>query len=190
MAPDSQLAALFFDVFGTCVDWRSTVTNALVEASHSTLAASSSLSADTRSVASGMTENDWGQFAQEWRNTYKTFVWALSRGEGEGRTVDQHHLASLVILLTKWKLVGLWSEKELGSISLVWHRLNPWADSPAGMERLNTRFQTSTLSNGNVALLKDLREHSKINFTHLISAEQFGTYKPNPRVYLGAAEKL
>jgi 2-haloacid dehalogenase len=182
-------AALFFDVFGTCVDWRSTVTNALVEASRSTLA-SSSLSPDTRSVASGMGEEDWGRLAQEWRNTYKTFVTALSRSGAEWKTVDQHHFDSLVILMREWQLEGLWSESELKSLSLVWHRLDPWSDSAGGMNRLNRRFQTATLSNGNVSLLEDLRKHSNIKFSHLISAEEFGVYKPNPRVYLGAAEKL
>lgn len=49
---------------------------------------------------------------------------------------------------------------------------------------------TCTLSNGNVSLLSDLRTHSSIPFTHIFSAELFGTYKPSPRVYLGAAEKL
>ena len=46
------------------------------------------------------------------------------------------------------------------------------------------------MSNGNLSLLGDLRTHSTIPFTHLFSAELFGTYKPSPRVYLGAAEKL
>lgn len=46
------------------------------------------------------------------------------------------------------------------------------------------------MSNGNLSLLGDLRTHSAIPFTHLFSAELFGTYKPSPRVYLGAAEKL
>jgi 2-haloacid dehalogenase len=41
-----------------------------------------------------------------------------------------------------------------------------------------------------LSLLSDLRTFSSIPFTHLFSAELFGTYKPAPRVYLGAAEKL
>jgi 2-haloacid dehalogenase len=49
---------------------------------------------------------------------------------------------------------------------------------------------TCTLSNGNLSLLADLRTSSGIPFTHLFSAELFGTYKPSPKVYLGAAEKL
>jgi 2-haloacid dehalogenase len=38
--------------------------------------------------------------------------------------------------------------------------------------------------------LGDLRTFTSIDFTHLFSAELFGTYKPAPGVYLGAAEKL
>ena len=49
---------------------------------------------------------------------------------------------------------------------------------------------TSTLSNGNHALLADLIAHAKIPFIHVFSAEMFGTYKPAPGVYRGAAEKL
>jgi 2-haloacid dehalogenase len=41
-----------------------------------------------------------------------------------------------------------------------------------------------------LSLLGDLRTFGSIPFTHLFSAELFGTYKPAPRVYLGAAEKL
>lgn len=46
------------------------------------------------------------------------------------------------------------------------------------------------MSNGNLSLLGDLRTYSAIPFTHIFSAELFGTYKPSPRVYLGAVEKL
>jgi len=41
-----------------------------------------------------------------------------------------------------------------------------------------------------VSLLEDLRAYSGIPFTHIFSAELFGTYKPSPKVYLGGAEKL
>lgn len=61
----------------------------------------------------------------------------------------------------------------------------------SGIATLNADIlDTCTLSNGNLSLLGDLRTHSTIPFTHIFSAELFGTYKPSPRVYLGAAEKL
>jgi 2-haloacid dehalogenase len=49
---------------------------------------------------------------------------------------------------------------------------------------------TATLSNGNIALLSDLKTHGNLDFTHILSAELFGSYKPSPKVYLGAVEKL
>jgi 2-haloacid dehalogenase len=41
-----------------------------------------------------------------------------------------------------------------------------------------------------MSLLSDLKNHGNMNFTHLLSAEMFGSYKPSPKVYLGAVEKL
>lgn len=173
MTTPAQFAFLF-DVFGTCVDWRTTVTNEL-----------------HRRAPSTMSVTEWGKFAQEWRNSYKVFT--KSRAEDATlpmKTVDQHHFDSLKELLAAWKLDDLWSAEELHDISLVWHRLDPWTDSERGMAGFNGLGWTCTLSNGNTNLLRDLRTHAKLDFTHIFSAEDFGTFKPNRAVYLGAAEKL
>jgi 2-haloacid dehalogenase len=138
-----------------------------------------------------MTMERWGEFAQQWRNGYKKFTRQLASDPSvPWKSVDEHHLESLKQLVEDWQLSGLWDEEQLRAISLIWHRLDPWADSALGVSMLNRLFYTCTLSNGNLSLLGDLRTHSAIPFTHLFSAELFGTYKPSPRVYLGAAEKL
>lgn len=134
---------------------------------------------------------DWGRFAQEWRNTYKVFT--KSRADDSTlpmKSVDQHHFDSLKELLASWKLGNLWTTEELLDTSLIWHRLDPWIDSEKGIRAFNSLGSTSTLSNGNTSLLRDLRSHAKLDFTHLLSAEDFGTFKPNKAVYLGASEKL
>lgn len=46
------------------------------------------------------------------------------------------------------------------------------------------------MSNGNQGLLADLANHGDLAYTKIISAEDFKAYKPNPKVYLGAAESL
>lgn len=52
---DPQPKALFFDVFGTCVDWRKTVTNAFYTKTREALSsASASLSSRIRMKASDM----------------------------------------------------------------------------------------------------------------------------------------
>lgn len=55
---------------------------------------------------------------------------------------------------------------------------------------LSNIADTRTICNDNLSLLEDLRTHTAMPFTHLFSAELFSTYKPSPRVYLGAADKL
>ncbi|KAB2568911.1 HAD-superfamily hydrolase subfamily IA variant 2 [Lasiodiplodia theobromae] len=223
MAPldTTKIRALLFDVFGTCVDWRSTVTTALYDQARTTLNdPTASLATTVRLRATDLTWDDWARFAQEWRNEYKTFVRGAAKaleeaeklaGGGEAqpaekfKSVDQHHLDSLQQLLARWQLDGLWTPAQVQRLSLVWHRLAPWPDSPAGIEALNekkthaggtssskeeSRLATATLSNGNTALLRDLTAHARLPFAHIFSAEDFAAYKPHPKTYLGAARRL
>ncbi|KAF2240717.1 haloacid dehalogenase [Trematosphaeria pertusa] len=192
MALHTPPRALLFDVFGTCVDWRTTVTLALDAQSHAALnSATASLASRVRLRASDMTLAHWGDFAQQWRDSYKAFTQKLAADPTlPWKTIDEHHLDSLKELLQEWQLEGLWVDEEVRALSLVWHRLDPWADSAYGIKLLNQLFWTATLSNGNISLLSDLKAHGKMEFTHVLSAELFGAYKPSPKVYLGAVEKL
>ncbi|KAL6702961.1 hypothetical protein ACN47E_010316 [Coniothyrium glycines] len=138
-----------------------------------------------------MTVEHWGEFAQQWRNSYKQFTKRLAGDPSQSwASVDEHHLVSLNDLLSQWKLAGLWSDEQIRTLSFIWHHLLPWDDSILGVALLNRRFETCTLSNGNISLLSDLCTFSGISFTQILSAEMFGTYKPSSRVYLGASERL
>jgi 2-haloalkanoic acid dehalogenase type II len=119
--------------------------------------------------------------------------------------VDEHHLDSLREILTNRRLLfpreddtpaklvhdgSLWDEAQIQDLSFVWHRLQPWPDTCQGILELNRTFETVTLSNGNLTLLHDMVNNGKMEFTHIFSSEMFKSYKPSPKVYLGAAEKL
>lgn len=134
--------ALLFDVFGTCVNWRLTVTQALEAQSHAALnSATASLASRLRLRASSMTTAQWHEFAQQWRNSYKTFTKKLAADPSiPWKSVDEHHLESLKNLLIEWELEGLWSDDEIRALSLVWHRLEPWSDSASGIALLNQLF--------------------------------------------------
>lgn len=194
-----EARALLFDVFGTCVDWRTTVTNALVQASRSALMErSATITNDVRAKAYSMSREDWGAFAQEWRTSYYNFTRSLAADSSlNWKTVDDHHLESLQELLVKHglgredgDLGGLWNQLEVKEMSLIWHKLDPWPDTVAGLKALNTKYETCTLSNGNISLLKDMQEHGGMPFKHTFSSELFNSYKPNPAIYLGAAKRL
>ncbi|KAL9116388.1 MAG: hypothetical protein Q9187_007086, partial [Circinaria calcarea] len=141
---------------------------------------------------------DWPSFAQAWRNGYKDFTrnYAPSQSLAANdhipfKTVDQHHHDSLIGLLDSNGLPALWPPDEVLEISRVWHFLEPWPDSSSGIGKLNALgIQTCALSNGNLELLTDMATYAHLPWTHVFSSEHFGAYKPSPKVYKGAVEKL
>lgn len=190
MSTDHPPRALFFDVFGTVVEWRTCVTKALCAAARHVLEDPGKvLPADVRDRASAMTEQDWLGLAEEWRRSYGKFTNTFDSSK-EFVSVDQHHYTALQDLLRQRGIRDLFNDDELWDLTLSWHRLDPWPDSVAGLELLNKKFITSTLSNGNVSLLQDLKVHGPLLFAHIISSEHFGVYKPSPKVYNGAAHRL
>ncbi|KND91529.1 hypothetical protein TOPH_03617 [Tolypocladium ophioglossoides CBS 100239] len=190
-APLSCVKALTFDVFGTVVDWRTSVTEELALRAHRKHAATD-LSPTLRSRLEGLTPDDWARFAQAWRDSYGAFTRSFDPARDVWKTIDAHHRDSLADLLRGWGLDGLYTDAEVESLSLVWHRLRPWPDAADGLSALGTKggLTTTTLSNGNIALLRDLDDFGSLGFHRLLSAETFRAYKPNPATYLGAAREL
>ncbi|KAL4962637.1 haloacid dehalogenase, type II [Aspergillus stella-maris] len=182
--------ALFFDVFGTTVSWRTCVTKALEEASKQALLNTrESLHDGLRAQASAMTTDNWHSMAEDWRASYGRFTKTFDLSNGF-ISVDKHHYDALVEILRSRCLDELFTEAELQELVQAWHRLDPWDDTVQGLKLLSSKFRTCTLSNGNVSLLEDLVRYGSLPFTDIASAEHFGAYKPSPQVYLGAAEKL
>lgn len=178
---------LFFDTFGTVVEWRTCVTKELNTAAlHA--ASLQHLPADLRARAAAMTFHEWLAIVEQWRLSYGVFTSTFD-SSSEFVSVDQHHYQALTRLLRESGLEGLFTDQERWDLAFSWHRLSPWPDSAQGLEVLNRQFQTSTLSNGNLGLLRDLKSFGSLPFTHLTSAEDFGAYKPSPLVYEGAAKK-
>jgi 2-haloacid dehalogenase len=185
--------ALAFDVFGTVVNWRKTVTSTLIYSAAAKVSSSSrsaEISPEVRRRLSELTDESWEQFARQWRDAYKVFVKGYNPNEDPWTDIDTHHRLSLIDLLEKWGLAGLYNEDEVDDLSRVWHFLEPWPDSSSGLHKLSRKFITSTLSNGNQSLLKDLNEHGNLGFKILQSSEDFKAYKPHPSTYLGAAKKM
>ncbi|KAI9846719.1 MAG: hypothetical protein M1838_001193 [Thelocarpon superellum] len=195
MSSTNPPRALFFDVFGTVVDWRSSVTDGLHDAAQRRLASTAPTANDVpsevRAHITRLSREDWAIFAQQWRDNYVVFTRTFHPQTGGWVSVDTHHRQSLQSLLSQWQLDGFYSDAEITELSRIWHFLTPWPDSPSGLTLLGQQgFTTATLSNGNVELLTDMAEKAGLTWTHVFSAEHFGAYKPHPSVYRGAAQKL
>ncbi len=167
-----HLRALAFDVFGTVVDWRSSIVR----------------EGQMLSASRGL-QVDWPAFADAWRTGYAP---AMDRTRGAGQAwadIDTLHRQILDELVPRFGL-GALSEAELVQLNLVWHRLMPWPDSVGGLNRLRCRYPISTLSNGNVALLVDMARNAGLPWDCVLSGELIQKYKPDPEVYQMAARLL
>jgi 2-haloacid dehalogenase len=164
--------ALAFDVFGTVVDWRTSIVRELEEFGRS----------------HGV-EADWESFADGWRAGYAPAMERVRRGELPWTRIDDLHRGVLDDLLSGAG-IGAVSEADVEHLNRAWHRLDPWPDSVAGLTRLKERFVITPLSNGNVSLLTNMAKRAGLPWDCVISAEVFRHYKPDPQVYLGCADLL
>lgn len=121
---------------------------------------------------------------------FKSATAETAAGKRAFKTIDETHRDILDSLIAEQGLTGLWTEPELQHLNLAWHRLDVWKDVPAGLRLLRKSVLQATLSNGNVSLLIDLCRNGDMVFDTILSGEIFGSYKPDPKVYLGAAKML
>ncbi len=168
----SGVRALTYDVFGTVVDWRSSIIREC-----------------GRLGKSKGIDRDWGKFADSWRGGYAPAMNMVRTGELPWTSIDSLHRMVLDRLLIEHGIEGL-SEDEKDYLNRAWHRLDPWPDSIEGIERIRKRFIAATLSNGNVSLLVDMAKHAGITWDCVLSSELSGHYKPDREVYLTAAGLL
>jgi len=167
-----SVKALTFDVFGTVVDWRSTLIR------------------EGRALgrAKGL-DVDWPAFADAWRDGYGPAMNRVRSGQLPWKTIDELHRLILDGLLEQFGIAGL-DEAEKDQFNRAWHRLDPWPDAVEGLTRLKARFIVASLSNGNVSLLVNMAKHGGLPWDAVLSAELAGRYKPDREVYLKAADLL
>ena len=169
----TEIRALTFDVFGTVVDWRTSV---ITECE---------AFGNARSV-----DLDWPAFVDDWRyDGYMGGSAMIRRGELPFMTTDQLHRRKLDMLLEQHNIQGV-DEVTRDHLNRAWHRLRPWPDSVTGLRRLRTKFTCSTLSNGNLSLLVDMARFAGLQWDCILAADVTGFYKPQPEMYLAAAKFL
>jgi 2-haloacid dehalogenase len=168
----SSVEALTFDVFGTVVDWRGSI-----------------IAEGKRVWKPKGVDVDWGKFADRWRAGYQPAMARVRSGELPWTHLDSLHRMILDGLLVELGISGL-TEADKDHLNRIWHRLNPWPDSVSGLSRLKKRFVIATLSNGNVSLLTHMAKHAGLPWDCVLSAELARHYKPDPEIYLKAAELL
>jgi 2-haloacid dehalogenase len=170
--PDLGVKALFFDVFGTMVDWRTSVARE-----------------SERILGDLGFDLDWLAFADAWRGEYQPGMEEVRSGRMPFSKLDVLHRANLVRMAPRFGLDSL-SDEVLDDLTQVWHRLDAWPEVPAALERLKTKFRIAPVSNGNISLMVDLARRNDLPWDAILGAEIAGDYKPKPKVYLAACAAL
>jgi len=160
-----KVRAVVFDVFGTVVDWRSSVI------------------AEVNAFATRkQLKLDAGKFADAWRAGYAPSMNRVRTGQQPWTNLDHLHRAILATLFTEFGITNV-SDSEAEELNRAWHRLRPWPDTVQGLTRLKAKFTIAPLSNGNIALMTDLAKHAGLPWDCVLGAELVRHYKPDKEVY-------
>jgi 2-haloacid dehalogenase len=167
-----HVEALFFDVFGTVVDWRTSVIRELKAFGR----------------AKGL-RKDWAAFASRWRGKYEPAMEEVRSGRRAFTILDVLHRESLLQVMAEFSVNHV-REGDVEHLNGAWHRLDPWPDTVRGLHRLKQRYIISPLSNGNVSLLTRLSKRAGLPWDVILGAETAHAYKPQPQAYLRNAGLL
>jgi len=168
----TSVRAMFFDVFGTLVDWRSGVAR------------------EAERLLQPLGYNlDWTAFADAWRAEYQPGMEEVRSGRVPFSKLDVLHRRNLERFMPRFGMRNL-PDEALRELTLAWHRLDAWPDVPAALKRLRKKFLLAPVSNGNISLMVDLARRNDFPWDAILGAEVAGDYKPMPRVYLAACEAL
>jgi 2-haloacid dehalogenase len=162
--------ALFFDVFGTLMDWRT------------------SIARDSEAILGPLGHrHDWLAFADAWRGEYQPAMDEVRAGRIPFCRLDVLHRRNLERILPRFGIAGL-DEATLAHLNLAWHRLDAWDDVAPGLLRLRRACWLAPVSNGNISLMVALARRNGLPWDAILGAEIAGDYKPKPRVYLASCE--
>jgi len=133
------IRVLAFDVFGTVVDWRT------------------SIAREVNALGLGV---DAEAFADAWRAGYQPAMQRVRSGALGWTKIDALHRMILDDVLQRFGIAARLDEAARAELNRAWHRLDAWPDAAAGIERLKRRYTVVTLSNGNIGLLTDMAKRA------------------------------
>ena len=150
--------ALLFDVFGTCVDWRTSISR--------------------EAARFGLPP----ELADAWRAQYQPQLETVRSGARPWVNLDVLHRIGLDMRARRPRpRPARAGPREL---TLAWHRLDPWPDVVEGLTRLKAAHVIAPCSNGHIAQSVNLAKYAGLPWDAILGAEIARAYKPDPAVYL------
>ncbi len=169
----ASIKAMIFDVFGTVVDWRTSVAGIVAPAFKD------------KSI-----DCDPLQFADYWRARYDPAMDRIRTGERGYIALDDIHLENLEQTLLHFGLNERFNDAEKATLNSAWEQLSPWPDVVDGLRQLKSKTIIAPCSNGSIALMTRLAKFGHLPWDCILGADIAQNYKPHPSVYQKCCEAL
>lgn len=150
--------AFIFDVFGTCVDWRSSI---------------------AREVRAVLPNVDAEAFAEAWRGEYQPAMERIRAGNRGYVRLDTLHRENLETVTAAFGV----SVTDAEALNTGWERLDPWPDVVPGLKALREKGLIAACSNGSIGMMARLARWGGLPWDAILGADIARDYKPKPGVY-------
>ncbi len=168
-----KIKAILFDTFGTTVDWQSSMI------AH----------AERLGEEKGINA-DWPGLVDAWRALYQPAIKPLREGKRPWTGFDILHREQLDRILPRFGAAQRLSSADRDLLTHGWHYLDPWPDVVPALAHLKHGYIIGPLSNGTTRQMVDLTRWGHLPWDVTFGADMFRTYKPDKKIYLGAAAFL
>jgi 2-haloacid dehalogenase len=134
---------------------------------------------------------DWERISQEWRQKQLEYTWVRSL-TGPSHHRDFWHITqeALAFVAARHRVTDLATRAALLD---AYRRLPAYKDAAPALRRLREQgVRTGILSNGDPGMLGDAVRAARLDglLDVVLSVEEVGIFKPDPRVYQLAADRL
>lgn len=169
-----QVRAVLFDTFGTVVDWRSGISEAV-----------------RRFAQRHQIDLQPGEFALDWRSRYQPAMAEVRSGRREFVSLDVLHFETLEASLRETGVAPeAFPDVALDALARSWRWLPPWPDSVGGISTIKQHAIVGPLSNGNTGLLVEMAKHAGLPWDVVLGSDISRAYKPDPAAYRTPAHLL
>lgn len=159
--------AVLFDTFGTVVDWRSGIAEAV-----------------RRFADSHRIRLQPAEFAVDWRSRYQPALSEVRSGARGFVSLDVLHRENLEASL---RHAGIAPEEvaddAIEALARSWRWLPPWPDSVDGITAMKQHVIVGPLSNGNTGLLVEMAKYAGLPWDVVLGSDVGRVYKPDPVAY-------
>ena len=161
----APFAALTFDCYGTLIDWETGLLNSLrpVLAAHRVRLSDEAILGNYAEFEETAQRGDYRPYKEILQTVVQQF------GSRFGFAPDEAERNILVSQFDAWR---------------------PFPDTAAALHTLSQRFSLNIVSNIDDDLFAITAQHLPVPFANIITAQQVGSYKPAPRHFEAAIERI